>query len=119
MASLRNEADVEQNFVRRLLEDFQYSDTQILPKQSLDALTIGGMRGHPRRNYKPDFGIRVSRKIRWIVEAKSPDEDLARPIRESAVFGRIDAAAHTSPLTRRTGLPSAFHRLTACTLQRA
>lgn len=74
LAALRNEADVEQNFVRRLLEDFDYSDTQILPKHSLDALTIGGMRGHAKRNYKPDFGLRLSRKIRWIVEAKSPDE---------------------------------------------
>ena len=35
-AELRNEADVEQNFVRRLLEDLGYSDREILPKQSLD-----------------------------------------------------------------------------------
>ena len=73
-AVLRNEADVEQKLVLRLLEDFGYSDQQILPKQSLDALTIGGMRGHPKKNYKPDFGLRLSRKIRWIVEAKSPEE---------------------------------------------
>jgi hypothetical protein len=73
---LRNEADVEQNFARRLLEDLGYSDTQILPKQSLDSLRVGGMRGHPHKNYKPDFALRVSRKIRWIVEAKTPDENL-------------------------------------------
>ncbi len=73
---LRNEADVEQNFVRRLLEDLGYSDAEILPKQSLDALAIGGMRGHPKRNYKPDFGVRVKRKVRWIVEAKARAENL-------------------------------------------
>ena len=43
---------------------------------------------------------------------------LARPIRESSVFDPIDVAAHL-PLTRRTGLGSAFHRLTTRTLQRA
>jgi type I restriction enzyme M protein len=75
---LRNEADVEQSFVRRLLEELGYSDREILPKQSLDALTIGGMRGNPQESYRPDFGLRVSRHIRWIVEAKSPDEDLDR-----------------------------------------
>jgi hypothetical protein len=62
--------------VRRLLEDFGYSDEEILPKNSLDALTIGGMRGHPKSAYKPDFGLRLKRKVRWIVEAKHPDENL-------------------------------------------
>jgi type I restriction enzyme M protein len=52
-ADLRNEADVEQNFVRRLLEDLGYSDAEILPKQSLDELTVGGMRGHPQERYRP------------------------------------------------------------------
>jgi len=43
---------------------------------------------------------------------------LARPIRESAGFWS-DWCVRTPPLTRRTGLPSAFHRLTTGTLQRA
>jgi type I restriction enzyme M protein len=76
LGSLRNEADVEQNFVRRLLEDFGYSDSEIVPKQSLEALTIGGMRGHPQALYKPDFGLRVKKKVRWIVEAKARTETL-------------------------------------------
>lgn len=73
---LRNEADVEQNFLRRLLEDLGYSDSEILPKQSLDSLTVGGMRGHAKRKYKPDFGLRAKRKVRWIAEAKARDEKL-------------------------------------------
>ena len=77
-ADLRNEADVEQNFVRRLLEDLGYSDREILPKQSLDELTVGGMRGHPQERYRPDFGLRAEKQIRWIVEAKGPDEVLDR-----------------------------------------
>lgn len=43
---------------------------------------------------------------------------LTRPIRESAVFWS-DWCVRTRGLTRRTGLPSAFHRLTTGTLQRA
>lgn len=78
IASLRNEADVEQNFVRRLLEDFGYADEEILPKNSLDELTVGGLRGQPQQQYRPDFGLRLKRKVRWIVEAKSPGESLGR-----------------------------------------
>ena len=63
-AVLRNEADVEQCFVRRLLHDLGYQDEQILPKQSLDELAIGGMRGHARRNYRPDFGVASGRAIK-------------------------------------------------------
>ncbi len=74
--TLRNEADVEQNFARRLLEDLGYSDSEIMPKQSLDALRVGGMRGHPQKKYKPDFGLRANRKVRWIVEVKTRDESL-------------------------------------------
>src|ERR1035441_4361302 len=48
----------------------------------------------------------------------TPLQCLARPIRESAVFWS-DWCVRTPPLTRRTGLPSAFHRLTTGTLQRA
>jgi type I restriction enzyme M protein len=77
LGSLRNEADVEQNFVRRLLEDLGYSDTEIIPKQSLQALTVG-MRGHPQALYKPDFGLKIKRHVRWIVEAKARTEPLAK-----------------------------------------
>jgi len=75
-SDLRNEAGVEQNFVRRLLENLGYSDAEIRPKQSLEASVVGGMRGHPRRNYKPDFGVYENNVIRWIVEAKAPGESL-------------------------------------------
>lgn len=76
LASLRNEADVEQSFARRLLEKLGYADNDIVPKASLSELSVGGMRGHAQRNYKPDFALRAKGKVRWIVEAKSPGERL-------------------------------------------
>src|SRR4051794_28930077 len=76
LSVLRNEADVEQCFARRLLHHLGYQDQDIFPKQSLEELSIGGMRGHARRNYRPDFGVATGRTIRWIIEAKAPGEDL-------------------------------------------
>jgi type I restriction enzyme M protein len=86
LSSLRNEADVEQNFVRRLIEDLGYSDSEILPKQSLEFLVIGGMRGHPQASYKPDFGLRVKRNVRWIVEAKARSESLDKHVWQSRAY---------------------------------
>lgn len=74
--NLYNEADVEQIFVRRLLEDLGYEDRNIRPKDSLSRLTVGGLRGQPQRLYRPDFALKCGKQIKWIVEAKSPDEAL-------------------------------------------
>ena len=59
-AVLRNEADVEQCFVRRLLHDLGYQDEQILPKQSLDELAIGGMRSATLARPYNDVAVRIS-----------------------------------------------------------
>lgn len=75
LADLKNEADVEQSFARRLIEFLGYSDSQIRPKDSLTQLTVGGMRG-VEAQYRPDFAIKVNEKVRWIYEAKSPNENL-------------------------------------------
>src|SRR5258708_3733324 len=72
---LHNEADVEQVFARRLIEYLDYTDKQIRPKDTLEALTVGGIRGQ-QALYRPDFAIKVGDDVRWILEAKSPDENL-------------------------------------------
>lgn len=74
-ANLHNEADVEQNFARRLIERLGYDDSQIRPKDSLTRLSVGRVRGRPA-NYRPDFAMKVGRRIRWIFEAKAPTENL-------------------------------------------
>jgi type I restriction enzyme M protein len=80
LADLRNEADVEQSFVRRVLEFLGYADAEIIPKESLRNLTVGGLRGMPQALYRPDFALSVSGNIRWIVEAKDTGEDLDRHV---------------------------------------
>ncbi|MDQ3131543.1 MAG: N-6 DNA methylase [Acidobacteriota bacterium] len=76
---LLNEADVEQVFLRRLLEHLGYKDNQIRPKESLTKLIVGGMRGQSS-NYRPDFALKINYQVRWISEAKSPTESLDKHI---------------------------------------
>lgn len=76
---LINEADVEQIFLRRLIEYIGYEDHQVRPKDSLTQLTVGGMRGNEAQ-YRPDFAVKIGDHVRWIVEAKSPSENLDRYI---------------------------------------
>jgi type I restriction enzyme M protein len=74
--TLHNEADVEQSFVRRMLEDLGYNDREIRPKDSLHALTVGGMRGQRQSLYRPDFALLVDGAVRCIVEVKEPGANL-------------------------------------------
>jgi type I restriction enzyme M protein len=74
--ALQNEADVEQSLVRRMLEDLGFADREIRPKDSLETLTIGGMRGMPQQRYRPDFALVVDGSVRCVIEAKEPNADL-------------------------------------------
>ena len=76
LKALRNEADVEQSFVRPLLKLLGYSDTAIIPKASLDALDVRGMRGQKQAKYRPDFALQVEDRLRFLIEAKAPSENL-------------------------------------------
>ena len=68
--TLRNEADVEQNFARRLIEALGYSDTAIRPKAALEELSVGDV--GDARQHRPDFAVKAAGHIRWVLEAKAP-----------------------------------------------
>ena len=68
--ALRNEADVEQNFARRLIEALGYSDTAIRPKAALEDLSVGDI-GNAKQ-HRPDFAVKAAGHIRWVLEAKAP-----------------------------------------------
>lgn len=70
---LSNEASVEQFFVVRLLQELGYEDDEIKPKTSISALPVG--KGRKKEPYRPDFLIYGKKKPRWIIDAKSPDEN--------------------------------------------
>ena len=73
---LRNEADVEQNFARRLIEALGYSDNNIRPKAALEELSIG--RVGESGLHRPDFAMKSEGHIRWVLEAKGPRKRLDR-----------------------------------------
>lgn len=79
ISDLHNEADVEQNFARRFIESLGYRDDQIRPKDSLEKLSVGLMRGATAK-YRPDFAIKIGQVFRWILEAKAPEEPLDKHV---------------------------------------
>lgn len=90
---LRNESDVEQSFARRLIEALGYADRSIRTKDSLESLTIGRL---PHDQHRPDFAIKISGHIRWILEAKSPTEQLQRHVGQARRYCQTINAAYTT-----------------------
>lgn len=64
---LRNEADVEQSFARRLIEALGYTDRTIRPKAALEELSVGIIAA--KSKYRPDFAMKAANHIRWVLEA--------------------------------------------------
>ena len=93
-SDLRNEADVEQNFARRLIEALGYSDKAIRPKAALEELTVGNV-GETER-HRPDFAMKVSGHIRWILEAKAPKERLENHFRQPHDYAAAINAAYAT-----------------------
>lgn len=73
-SDLVNEASVEQFFIIRLLGDLGYKDEEIKPKESISELTIS--LGRKKELYKPDYVLMISEKPRWLIDAKSPTEEV-------------------------------------------
>jgi type I restriction enzyme M protein len=72
---LSNEASVETFFVNRLLQDLSYKDRQIQTKKSISELTIS-LGGAKKAKYKPDFVLTFHKKPRWVLDAKSTQEQI-------------------------------------------
>ena len=78
-STLRNESDVEQFFVIKLLNDLGYNEENIHTKKTVSIKTIG--KGKTKKEYRPDYLIYINKKIPIIcIDVKhpniSPDEGL-------------------------------------------
>lgn len=82
--SLTNESSVEKFFIDKLLIDFGFKDTNIQTKESITKLTIS--EGTRRYSYKPDYCINIKRNPKFIIEAKSPTEDIFEHIDQPASY---------------------------------
>ena len=91
LRDLRNEADVEQSFARRLIEHTGFSDRAIRPKAALEELSLGP--AGAARLHRPDFAMKAAGHIRWILEAKAPGERLEDHYRQPNEYcGVINAS---------------------------
>lgn len=89
LKDLHNESDVEQLFVRRLLDVLDYPDSAVRSKASLSSLVVGGLRGVKYQNYKPDFALKSGSEFFCIIEAKHPNEKLNDHFWQPAAYCRL------------------------------
>ena len=84
---LRNESDVEQFFVVRLLKDLGYKDANILTKHAIPAYVIG--KGQKRQSHIPDYQLRVGKTPVLIIEAKHPKEAIDKYTTEAQDYAVV------------------------------
>jgi len=84
---LRNESDVEQFFVARLLKDLGYKDTNILTKHAIPAYVIG--KGQKRQSHIPDYQLRMGKMPVLIIEAKHPEEAIDKYTTEAQDYATV------------------------------
>ena len=98
LRNLRNESDVEQNFIVRLLDDLGFTEDYRKTKATLHAVKVD--KGKRQRNYVPDYVCfldKAHKRPVLVVDAKSPTE--------SAIVGATDAQLYTSVLRRSLSDP--------------
>jgi len=86
-SALRNESDVEQFFVARLLKDLGYKDTNILTKHAIPAYVIG--KGQKRQSHIPDYQLRTGKTPVLIIEAKHPEESIDKYTTEAQDYATV------------------------------
>ena len=91
---LDNESDVEQAFARRLLESLHYGDQAIRTKATLERLSVGKAAGDL---HKPDFALKSGGHIRWILEAKHPNENLVSHVDQARGYCDAINASYALP----------------------
>lgn len=99
LSDLHNEASVEQFFVSRLLTDLGYKDSQIMPKNTLAELAVNA--GRRRLKFRPDYALKSGGRVRWICEAKAPDESLDNWVGQCTSYClELNRASNDNPVER-------------------
>lgn len=94
---LTNEATVEKFFLDKLIKDLGYKDRNILPQAVIARENVPmGSRSTP---YRPDYVIKVNRKPRIIIDAKSPKEDVFQHLQQCIGYCMLQNRKHdTNPV---------------------
>lgn len=97
-SSLRNESDVEQFFMIKLLEDLGYGPDYIKTKATVSEYSIS--KKHRRKRYSPDYIVYSDKrhtKPVLVIDTKNPNEDVEE--------GVLDAQLYTSVIRRKLKEP--------------
>jgi len=87
LSTLRNESDVEQFFVIKLLKELGYKDTNIFTKYTLPFHTIG--KGAQKRSRRPDYAIKINKIWSLILEVKHPEKNVRSFVQEAQDYASI------------------------------
>ena len=85
--NLRNESDVEQSFVRQLLEELGYKGANIFTKSTITYYSTG--KGLKKRLHRPDYAIKINKIWSLIIEAKHPEKDINEFVQEAQDYAII------------------------------
>jgi len=85
--NLRNESDVEQFFIIRLLKEFGYRDSNILTKFTIPKHFIG--KGAKRKEHRPDYAIKIGNTWVMIIETKTPKDAIEKYVQEAQDYATI------------------------------
>lgn len=98
LPNLRNESDVEQNFLVRLLDDLGFTEDYRESKASLRPVPID--KGKKRRNYVPDYICYLDRAHKspvLLIDAKPPDGDALEGVADSQLYASVIRRKLTEP----------------------
>ena len=87
LSTLRNESDVEQFFVYKLIKDLGFEDRSIFTKSKIDEFSIG--KGRKKKGYRPDYILYLDnnqQKPVVIIDAKGPDEDVNDGVNDAQLY---------------------------------
>ena len=98
LADLNNESDVEQSFLRPLLEDLGYTAAHIATKATLPEKNIG--KASKRRPYRPDFVCFADSRQRQpvlVIDAKNPNEQAEDGLADAQLYAAVLRRGLTAP----------------------
>ena len=90
LANLRDESDVEQNFIVKLLDELGFTEDYRESKKTLKEVNIG--KAKKKRPYVPDFVCYIDKKHELpvlIVDAKSPSENPEDGVHDAQLYASV------------------------------
>lgn len=85
-SNLRNESDVEQFFVIRLLKSLGYEDKNIHTKEITETRRIG--KGKDKKDYNPDYLIYVNKLPIIAIDVKNPMVNVDEGLKDAQLYAR-------------------------------